>query len=279
MTNEYKALMINKTWSLVPYSTRMNVVENKYVFQVKYKPDGTIQRYKARLVAKGFQQTHGLDYFETLSLVVKPSTIRVILTLVVTNGQDIQQIDINNTFLNGDSQEVVYMAQPIGFVDATKPSYVCRLHKALYELKQAPRDWFDKLKNALLDWGFQNFVSDTSLFIHQKGNTLIILLVYVDDILITSTNASQVNQVVKELNKTFALKTLGSLNYFLGFEVYQDFSGLYLTQTKYVTDLLKKIAMNGAYNISTFMLFGNKLSLSQGELFEDHSLYHSTIGA
>ena len=86
MTNEYKALMINKTWSLVPYSTRMNVVENKYVFQVKYKPDGTIQRYKARLVAKGFQQTHGLDYFETLSLVVKPSTIRVILTLVVTNG-------------------------------------------------------------------------------------------------------------------------------------------------------------------------------------------------
>ena len=86
MTDEYKALMINKTWSLVPYSTRMNVVENKYVFQVKYKPDGTIQRYKARLVAKGFQQTHGLDYFETLSLVVKPSTIRVILTLVVTNG-------------------------------------------------------------------------------------------------------------------------------------------------------------------------------------------------
>ena len=102
---------------------------------------------------------------------------------------------------------------------------------------------------------------------------------YVDDILITSTNVSQVNQVVKELNKTFALKTLGSLNYFLGFEVYQDFSGLYLTQSKYVTDLLKKIAMNGAYSISTFMLFGNKLSLSQGELFEDHSLYHSTIGA
>ena len=105
------------------------------------------------------------------------------------------------------------------------------------------------------------------------------MLVYVDDILITSTNASQVNQVVKDLNKTFALKTLGSLNYFLGFEVYQDFSGLYLTQTKYVTDLFKKIAMNGAYSISTFMLFGNKLSLSQGELVEDHSLYHSTIGA
>ena len=88
-------------------------------------------------MAKGFQQTPSLDYFETFSPMVKPSTIRVILALAVTKGWDIQQIDINNAFLNGDLQKVVYMTQSVGFVDAAKPSYVCRLHESLYELKQA----------------------------------------------------------------------------------------------------------------------------------------------
>ena len=100
---------------------------------------------------------------------------------------------------------------------------------------------------------------------------------YVDDILITGTNASKVNQVVKDLGGVCS-QTLGSMNYFLGFEVHRDSFGLYLTQTKYITNLLKKTSMNGAKNISTPMLFGNKLSLSQGEPFEDPSLY-CNIGA
>nr|CAN66203.1 hypothetical protein VITISV_015760 [Vitis vinifera] len=172
--DEYKAPMINKTWSLVPYSTGMNVDENKWVFRVKCKLDGTIQRYKA-------------------SPMVKPSTIRVILALAVTKGWDIQQIDINNAFLNGDLQKVALM-------------------------------------------------------------------------------------LLKSIKK-FALKTLGSLNYFLGFEVHRGSSVLYLTQTKYIIDLLKKTGMNGAKSISTHKLFGNKLFLSLGDPFEDPSLYHSTIGA
>ena len=103
IVEKYKALMNNNTWSLVPYQKGMHVVGNKWVFRVKYKPNGTIQRHKACLVSKGFQQTPDIDYFETFSLIVKPSTIRVILSLVVSRAWDIKQVYVNNVFLNGDS--------------------------------------------------------------------------------------------------------------------------------------------------------------------------------
>lgn len=119
-----------------------------------------MQHYKARLMATGFQQSPGFDYFETFSPVSKPATIRVILALVVSYGWDIQQVDINNAFLNGDLNETMCMAQPVGFIDSSRPTHVCKLQKALYGLKQAPRAWFDKLKGAMIQWGFINSVSD-----------------------------------------------------------------------------------------------------------------------
>ena len=107
-----------------------------------------------------FQQSPGFDYFETFSPVSKPATIRVILALVVSYGWEIQQVDISNAFLNGDLKETVYMAQPKGFIDSSRPTHVCNLQKALYGLEQAPRAWFDKLKGAMIQWGFINSVSD-----------------------------------------------------------------------------------------------------------------------
>ena len=117
MDTEFKALMNNKTWELVPFSEGMNVVSNKWVFRTKYKADGTLDKFKARLVA-GFQQTVGVGFFKTYSPVFKESTIRVIFILAVTFGRAIQQIDVNNAFLNGDLQEQVFMEQPKGFIDS-----------------------------------------------------------------------------------------------------------------------------------------------------------------
>ncbi|CAJ2668100.1 unnamed protein product [Trifolium pratense] len=138
MKDEYQALMNNNTWTLVPLPPHKRAIGCKWIFRVKENPDGTINKYKARLVAKGFLQTTGFDFTETFSPVIKPVTIRIILTLAVTFKWQVQQIDVNNVFLNGVLQEEVYMTQPVGF-EASDTSLVCKLHKSLYGLKQAPR--------------------------------------------------------------------------------------------------------------------------------------------
>ena len=143
------ALKRNGTWTLVPYSPSLNIVGNKWVFKVKHDMYGKFQRCKARLVAKGFLQTPGVDFNETFSPVIKASTIRMVLTIAVSRNWEVRQLDINNAFLNGDLQEVVYMHQPEGFIDKQKPDHVCRLNKALYGIKQAPRHWFDRLRLTL----------------------------------------------------------------------------------------------------------------------------------
>ena len=146
MREEYATLMENDTWSLVPKTTDQKVVRNKWIYRVKYNTDGSVAKYKARLVAKGFQQIMGVNCFETFSLVIKPATVRVVLSIAVMNNWKIRQVNVNNDFLNGELSEEVFMDQPEGFISANKSDYVCKLHKSLYGLKQAPRAWYDKLK-------------------------------------------------------------------------------------------------------------------------------------
>jgi hypothetical protein len=143
------------TWTLVPKTGSMNIVGTKWVFRIKRKADGSIECYKARLVAKGFHQQEGIDYFETCSPVVKPITIRTVLSLAVSAGWCIKQVDVSNAFLHGQLQEPVYMSQPPGFVHPLYPDSVCLLKKALYGLKQAPR--VSNIKFSPLRVGFHWF--------------------------------------------------------------------------------------------------------------------------
>jgi len=142
MNTEFDALLKNGTWSLVPSSPTMNIVGSKWVSRIKRKANGQVERYKARLVAKGFHQQPGIDFAETYSLVVKPFTIRIVLALIVSAGWAIHQVDVSNAFLHGLLQETVYMAQPPGFQHPTYPTAICKLHKAIYGLKQAPAHGF-----------------------------------------------------------------------------------------------------------------------------------------
>ena len=163
MSDELTALMKHGTWELVPPPANCNPVSCKWVFRVKRTANGSIDRFKARLVAKGFLQRPGIDYTETFSPVVKPSTIRIILTIAVIQGWSLRQMDVHNAFLHGQLEETVYMSQPPGFKDPSKPNHVCRLRKAIYGLKQAPRAWYSTLKNALLTLGFIISKADSSL--------------------------------------------------------------------------------------------------------------------
>jgi hypothetical protein len=163
MRNELHALHQNKTWSLVPRQADMNIVGSWWVFKTKLKSDGSIERFKARLVAKSYNQLEGLDFHETFSPIIKPTTIRLVLSLAITKGWSLRQLYVKNTFLHGHLKEVVYMEQPPGFSDPINPTHVCHPHKAIYGLKQAPHAWFDRFSSFLLYIGCYCSLADSSM--------------------------------------------------------------------------------------------------------------------
>ena len=141
-----------------------NVIDCKWIYKIKRKADGTIDRYKARLVAKGFKQRYGIDYEDTFSPVVKVATIRLVLPLAVSRGWKLRQLDVKNVFLHGVLEEEVYIKQPPGYESDAHMGHICKLDKALYGLKHAPRAWYPRLSSKLQSLGFSPSKADTSLF-------------------------------------------------------------------------------------------------------------------
>ncbi|XP_062100500.1 uncharacterized mitochondrial protein AtMg00810-like [Humulus lupulus] len=170
------------------------------------------------------------------------------------------------------------MKQPQGFEDKNKPDFVCKLSKFLYGHRHAPHAWFDRLKETLLSWKFVNSKADSSLFFYKIDTLIILVLIYVDDIIVTSNNLEKLKQFITKLNLEFALKDLGPLHYFLGVEVYRDHTGMYLNQTKYVEELLRKNSMLHLKPCPTPMTIGKMISISDGELLENPTIYRSLIG-
>nr|GEZ12874.1 ribonuclease H-like domain-containing protein [Tanacetum cinerariifolium] len=217
MNEEMNALYENKTWVMTKLPLDRNPIGCKWVFKIKYKSNGEVERYKARLMAKGFGQKEGIDYEETFSPVVKMK---------------------------------VYMLPPPGFFKRGETK-VCRLVKSLYGLKQAPRQWNQKLLEALLEAGFEQSKNDHSLFIKNKGGVSLYLLVYVDDLVITGNNNEEIDNFKGFLNKKFKIKDLGELKYFLRIEVLKNKGGLCLNQRKYCLELLHEYGLLACRPIMT----------------------------
>ncbi|GJR30291.1 ribonuclease H-like domain-containing protein [Tanacetum coccineum] len=231
MYDEYNALVKNGTWILVPRPSDVNLVRSMWLFKHKFHADGTLSRYKARLVANGSNQQHGVDFDETFSPVVKPATIRTVLSLAVSRQWPIHQLDVKNAFLNGDLSETVYMHQPPGFVDSRYPNHVCLLQRSLYGLKQAPRAWFQRFAGYATRAGFSPSRCDSSLFIYTQGSQVAYLLIYVDDIILTASSPVLLQQIIDSLHKEFDMTDLGALNYFLGIsELSSSLQDLFLSQ-------------------------------------------------
>ncbi|RVW33887.1 Retrovirus-related Pol polyprotein from transposon RE1 [Vitis vinifera] len=236
----------------------------KWIFTIKYKADGSVERFKARLVARGFTQSYGIDYQETFAPVAKLNTIRILLSLAVNQDWCLQQLDIKNAFLNGDLEEEVYMEIPPGFEESMAKNQVCKLQKSLYGLKQSPRAWFDRFTKAVLKLGYKQGQADHTLFVKKShAGKLAILIVYVDDIILSGNDMGELQNLKKYLSEEFEVKDLGNLKYFLGMEVARSRKGIVVSQRKYILDLLKETGMLGCKPIDTPMDSQKKLGIEK----------------
>ncbi|KAJ9565671.1 hypothetical protein OSB04_001637 [Centaurea solstitialis] len=260
MQEELQALDKAQTWDSVPLPPGKRPIGSKWVFKIKTKSDCSIDRYKARLVAKGFNQKYGIDYEETFAPVAC-----------------ITSMDVKNAFLNGDLSEEVYMNPPPGVSLPT--GHVFRLRKALYGLKQSPRAWFEKFSTTVLSLGFSASNYDSGLFTRTTDAGTILLLLYVDDMIITGSDSIGITLLKQSLSASFEMKDLGKLHYFLGLEVLSDSRGTYLCQAKYTSDLLSHAGITDQRVVSTPLEPNLHLTPNAGPPLKDPTLYRQLVGS
>ena len=258
MDRELATLERAGTWITVPRLSGKNIVGSKWVFRVKCKADGSVDKYKARLVARGFTQIYGVDYFTTFSPVAKLSSFRTILAITARNNWDIESFDFNGAYLNGklDNNEEIYMYPAPGY--NSDSNSVKRLCKSLYGLKQAGRKWYDTLSRTLADLDFSVSQADPGVFYANIGEDILILAVHVDDCMFTGSSSSLVTQYKSKINDCYALMDLGPLHWLLGIKVLRDQAEhtISSSQTAYINSILNRFALADAKPYSSPMIPG-----------------------
>ena len=201
---------------------------------------------------------------------MKMNSVRVLLSLTANRDWPLHQFDVKNTFLHGDLEEEVYMDIPPSFEDTKTSGKVCRLKKSLYGLKQSPRAWFDRFTQAMIKYGFKQSYADHTLFIkHSSHGKIIALIVYVDDIVLTGNDSEEMQRLKTYLAFEFEIKDLGYLKYFLGIEVARSKDGIFISQRKYILDLLEKTGMLGCKASDTPMEQNQKLGDDESSAMTD----------
>jgi hypothetical protein len=240
---------------------------------------GNIVRNKARLVCKGYAQIEGLDFDETFASVARLEAIRMFLAYACHKKFKVYQMDVKSAFLNGDLKEEAYMEQPKGFQLSENPDFVCKLKKSLYGLKQAPHAWYHRLDTYIQDKGFKRGTVDRNLYIKTKGNDFLIMLVYVDDIIFDSNNTSLVKWFASSMQSEFEMSMIGELSFFLGLQITQKSEGIFLSQEKYLREMLKRFQMEDSKPMSTPMVIACNLRKDDDSPDVDQSSYRSMIGS
>ncbi|GKV37454.1 hypothetical protein SLEP1_g45485 [Rubroshorea leprosula] len=225
-----RALEKTSTWDLVDLPTDKTLVGCKWVYKIKSRSNGSMERYKARLVAKGFTQEYGIDYEETFALVARLTTVRSLLAITAVQKWKLFQMDVKNAFLNGDLEDEVYMKPPPGLT-------------------------------------------------HPSNKGMVLLLIYVDDMIITQDDASGIDELKQFLSHKFEMKDLGSLSYFLGLKVTSSDDGYLLSQVKYASDLVSKASLTDSKIVSTPLELNVKLTTLDGSPLADPTRYRQLVGS
>ncbi|GJZ74924.1 zinc finger, CCHC-type containing protein, partial [Tanacetum coccineum] len=251
MQEELLQFKLQQVWILVDLPIGKRAIGTKWVFRNKKDERGIVIRNKARLVAQGHRQEEGIDYEEVFAPVARIEAIRLFLAYASFMGFLVYQMDVKSAFLYGTIEEEVYVTQPPGFKDPDNPDKVYKVVKALYGLHQAPRAWYETLANYLLGNGFKRGKIDQTLFIKKQKGDILLVQVYVDDIIFGSTNKELCTGFEKLMKDKFQMSSMGELTFFLGLQVQQKEDGIFISQDKYVDEILKKFNYTNVKSAST----------------------------
>ncbi|GJR64136.1 putative ribonuclease H-like domain-containing protein [Tanacetum coccineum] len=279
MQEEMQQFINQKVWQLVPLPDGKIAIGTKWILKNKRDARGIVVRNKARLVAQGHRQEEGIDYDEVFAPVARIEAIRLFLAFASYMGFMVYQMDVKSAFLYGEIEEEVYVTQPKGFEDPHFPKHVYRVVKALYGLHQAPRAWYARLSTFLLKHNYRRGTIDKTLFIKKNSRDIILVQVYVDDIIFGSTNKAWCDEFEVLMKGEFEMSAMGELTFFLGLQVKQKPDGIFISQDKYVQDMLKKFDMESVRPATTPFEASKPKSKDEPDDAVNVHLYRSMIGS
>ncbi|GKA10332.1 retrovirus-related pol polyprotein from transposon TNT 1-94 [Tanacetum coccineum] len=294
-----------EVWELVPRPDKVMVITLKWIYKVKLDELGGILKNKAQLVSRGYRQEEGIkshfskgsvdpilfirkdgkelilheiiDFEESFAPVARLEAIRIFLAFAAHMNMVVYQMDVKTAFLNGNLREEVYVSQPDGFVDKDKPNHVYKLKKALYGLKQAPRAWYDMLSSFLISQDFSKGSVDPTLFIRRDGKELLLVQIYVDDIIFAASTPELCDLFSKIMCSKFKMSMMGKISFFFGLHISQSPSGIFINQSKYALESLKKYGFDSCDPMDTPMVEKSKLDEDKEGKVVDPSHYHGTV--
>jgi hypothetical protein len=279
MDEEIRAIDRNNTWELVELPKGCQPIGVKWVFKKKMNAQGEIELYKARLVAKGYKQKAGIDYDEVFAPVARTETIRLLISQAAQFKWPLFQMDVKTAFLNGVLEEEVYVEQPLGYMRVGEEKKVLKLKKALYGLKQTPRAWNRRIDTYFKENGFEQCPYEHALYVKKNGSNILLVSLYVDDLIFMGSNDQMIKEFKSTMTREFEMTDLGLMRFFLGLEVRQEETGIFISQEKYAKEILKKYKMESCNPTSTPMEPGAKLLKFDGGERVKVRNYRSLVGS
>ena len=284
MDDEMDSLVGNDTFVLTPIPQDREIVGSKWVYTIKTGPDDQ-ETYKARYVAKGYFQVPAVDFHETFAPTARMSSVRILIQHAVQNNMQVHQMDVKTAYLNAPIDCDIFVEQPKGYEKQGEngEKLVCKLNKSLYGLKQSGRNWNITLHNYLMGEGFTQSLADPCVYIYfveGDASRCIILIIWVDDLIISATNSSMLQNVKDRLSKRFKMKDLGVLHWFLGTEFICSNSEIEISQTRYIQKLLARFGMEDCKPKSTPCALGlDRIIDTDSPELDDSNLYRQIVGS